>query len=196
MAPASPSAPPDAVRDLAEACVQYVERSLGVALDYEAETLPLLDHYLLEARRSAADKPEALMLAAHAAGAYFGEVVRRRYASWWRAAAADPVDWRIELEGCFLWFSPVALAMDALDPDRDSRGEDEGLSRFEMEAEDQEAAAARLAELPEASDDEFFAPSTRLEVLDIIVDAARARRVTAGEAAPRLRPDDYVQADA
>ena len=43
--------------------------------------------------------------------------------------------------------------------------------------------------VPEA---EFYAPSTRLEVIDIIVDAARARRMAEGEEADAsFGPDDY-----
>src|SRR5579862_508162 len=94
--------PPQRVLDLAEACVRFVQRALGVALDYEPETLPLLDHYVGEGRTAAAPRPEAAALVAHAAGAYFGEVVRRRYPSWWRAEGEDPAGWRIELEPVYL----------------------------------------------------------------------------------------------
>ena len=42
-------------------------------------------------------------------------------------------------------------------------------------------------------EDEFYAPSTRVEVIDIAVEAIRARRLAGdgddGDA--RLRPDDY-----
>jgi hypothetical protein len=179
--------PPAQVRDLAEACVRFVQRALGVQLDYEPETLPLLDHYVEQGRQAAAARPEAAAVVAHAAGAYLGEVVRRRYPSWWRAEGEDPALWRIELGPVFLSFSPVAMITDAL-----VRGEegapDEGL---EMEDADREAVAARLAELPEVPEEEFFAPSTRLEVIDIAVDAIRARRMAAGEPDAALRPEDY-----
>ena len=89
---------PDRVRDLAEACVRFVERAVGVKLDYEPETLSILDHYLGGARPAAGERPAAGVLVAHAAGAYFGEVVRRRYPSWWRLDGDDPGEWRIELE--------------------------------------------------------------------------------------------------
>jgi hypothetical protein len=179
--------PPPQVRDLAEACVRFVQRALGVALDYEAETLPLLDHYVEQGRQAAGARPETAALVAHAAGAYFGEVLRRRYPSWWRAEGDDPAAWRVELGPVYLSFSPVAMIADAL-----LRGEEgapeEGL---EMEEADREAVAARLAELPGVGEDEFFAPSTRLEVIDIAVDAIRARRMAAGEPDAALRPEDY-----
>ena len=54
-------AAPERVRELAEACVRFVERALGVKLDYDArDALASLDHYLDDgAARSAAAKPEA-----------------------------------------------------------------------------------------------------------------------------------------
>jgi len=180
--------PPERVRDLAEACVRFVERSVGVKLDYEPETLSILDHYLTGARPAAGERPAAGVLVAHAAGAYFGEVVRRRYPSWWRLEGEDPGAWRVELEPVYLSFSPVQLMADALfregDPDADER--------LELEEEDRQAVAARLAELPPVGDDEFYAPSTRLEVIDIAIEAVRVRRLAEGnEGDSVLRPDDY-----
>jgi hypothetical protein len=176
------------VRELAEACVRFVKGAVGVELDYAPETLPLLDHYLAEARTAVAGRPEAAPLVAHAAGAYFGEVVRRRHPSWWRIDGDDPGVWRIEFAEVFLSFSPVQLIADALL--RPGAGDYPG-ERLELEEEDRAAVAARLAELPPVEEDEFFAPSTRLEVIDITVDAIRARRLDAGEGEAALGPDDY-----
>ena len=187
------AAPPERVRELAEACVRFVERAVGVKLDYEAETLSLLDHYLEEGRKAAREKPETANLVAHAAGAYFGEVVRRRHASWWRTEGDDPAFYRIELESAYLSFSPVQLMADALlRSDEESTEEEDASERFELDPDDRDAVAERLAELPPVSDRDFYAPSTRLEVIDIAVEAIRARRMGEGdqpEAA--LRPEDY-----
>jgi hypothetical protein len=159
-----------------------------VKLDYTAETLPLLYHYLAGARPAAGERPQAGALVAHAAGAYLGEVVRRRYPSWWRAEGDDPGGWRIELETVYLSFSPVELVADALHRTTDA----EAGEALELEEEDRQAVAARLAELGPVDEDEFYAPSTRLEVIDIAVDAIRSRRLGAGEPAEaHLGPDDY-----
>ena len=184
--------PPPPVHELAEACVRFVERAIGVKLDYEPETLPLLDHYLAEARAAAPERPEARALVAHAAGAYFGEVVRRRYPSWWRIgdAADDPGAWRIELEPVFLSFSPAQLVADAL-ANEGEVSEPEARERLELEDDDRGAVAARLADLPEVREEELRAPSTWLEVIDIAVDAIRARRLGEGEADAHLGPGDY-----
>ncbi len=130
---------------------------------------------------------------AHAAGAYFGEVVRRRHASWWRTEGDDPAFYRIELEAAYLSFSPVQLMADALLRSEEEGSEEEDVSeRLELEDEDRDAVAQRLAELPPVSERDFYAPSTRLEVIDIAVEAIRARRMGAGDQADdALRPEDY-----
>lgn len=181
-------AAPDQVRELAEGCVRFVERALGVKLDYEPETLPLLDHWIADARGNAREKPEAAAVVAHTAGAYLGEVVRRRHASWWRVDSDDPNAWRIEFENVYLSFSPVQLIADALL----HQGDTEGLEQLEIDDADREAVMARLAELPPVPEDEFFAPSTRIEVIDIAVEAIRARHMAEGEEADAaLNPSDY-----
>jgi hypothetical protein len=187
------SAAPDRVRDLAEGCVRFVEQALGVKLDYEPETLSLLDHYVEQARAAAAAQPTAAALVAHLAGAYFGEVVRRRHPSWWRAEGDDPSAWRIELESVYLSFSPVQLVADALF--RGEEGVAEAAERLELTEEDRDAVAARLADLPPVPEEEFYAPSTRLEVIDIAVEAIRARRMAEGDDADAvLGPSDYDDA--
>jgi hypothetical protein len=182
---------PERVRDLAEACVRFVERAIGVKLDYAPETLPLLDHYLAEARVTAGERPAAGALVAHAAGAYFGEVVRRRYPSWWRMEGDDPAAWRVEMEPVYLSFGPIQLVADALYHEGDAAVEAGAGEKLELEEDDRRAVAARLAELPPVDEDEFYAPSTWLEVIDIAVEAIRARRLAQGEGEGALRPEDY-----
>lgn len=179
---------PDAVRELADACVRFVERAVGVKLDYEPETLPLLDHYLEQGRLIGVDKPETLLVLAHTTGAYLGEVVRRRHPSWWHITGDDPAAWQIELEQVYLAFSPVQIVLDALLRSGEESGDTE---RFELQEEDRQAVADRLAELPAVSHDEFYAPSTRLEVIDIAVDVIRARHMSDDEADIVFHPEDY-----
>jgi hypothetical protein len=192
------SASPDVIVDLADACVRYVERAIGVKLDYAAETLPIVDHYLEQGRSAARERRDTVSVLAQTLGAYFGEVVRRRYACWWRCDDVDPASWQIELEPVYLSFSPVQLVYDALTRGGEAREAGEAgeagdeVSHFEIQEEDREAVAARLNELPPVSENEYFALSTRLEVIDIVVEAIRARRMGAGETADAmLTPDDY-----
>jgi hypothetical protein len=197
--PPSELAPaPAAILDLSAACCRFVKTAVGVDLDFEPETLSILDHYIDQARQAVAVRPEALAVLAHSVGAYFGEVVRRRHASWWQIDGDDPTYWQIQFESVYLAFSPVALAQEAfgtaLVNDRaqtDPQDDGAWMSALELDDEDRDAIVQRLAELPPVSESEFYAPTTRLEVIDIAVEAIRARRMAADEPQPHLTPDDY-----
>ena len=232
--PVSP--PPRAVQDLAESCVRYVERAIGFKLDFEPETLPVLDHYLEKAREETRDRKEARPLIAQAVGAYLGEIARRKFQGFWRLEDEhDPRSWRVELEPVYLILRPIELATRALDlpptpprdasPIRERKSDDEdddddenegaeevsaeseampdelltpdptddlGPALLELDEDDRAAVAERLALLPPVSDAEYHAPSTHLEVVEIIVETIRARRMAAGmEGDAHLEPDDY-----
>jgi hypothetical protein len=205
--------PPEPIADLAHACIGFVERAVGVKLDFLPETLPLLDHYLAGARNvlrhprahpgagppaPAISYPEGLELIALTAGAYLGEVIRRRYASWWRLGsvisgpsgdAAAPQEHRLEFHRLQLVVYPVSLVIEALTIDA---GRSASLAGFDLDPEDAEAATRRLEDLPPVDVEEFVSPSTRLEVLDIVVDAVRTQHAAAGHPALELEPGDYV----
>jgi len=190
LAVSEPLAPPDAVAELADACVRFVERKLGVRLDYSLETLPVLDHYLVQARTEVRDRPELIPLLVNAAGAYFGEVVRRRVPSWWHMPTTDPTSWQIQAEPVYLWFEPVGMAYDALLGGE--RAEDDPMAKLEIDEEDREALEVRLSELPAVEEDEFFALSTRLEVIDIAADVIKARMVENGLGDVVFTAEDYA----
>jgi len=42
---------PARVREYANQAVEYVRRALGIDLEYDSDTLPLLDHYLRDVPR-------------------------------------------------------------------------------------------------------------------------------------------------
>ena len=194
-------AAPQVIEELSGSCIRYVERKLGVRLDYSAETLPLLDHYLADAERALVAQNEedpnaaraTLILLVHTAGAYFGEVVRRRYPSWWRCEGSDPMAFRVELETAYLAFSPMLFIYEGLSRQLTLHGDQAVFeaAQIEMDEEDQKAAAERLAELT-VSDEEYYAPSTRLEAIDVCVDTIRTRRLAEGDAVEMaLTPEDY-----
>jgi hypothetical protein len=100
---------PARVREYAEQAVAYVKRALGVTLEYDSNTLPLLDHYLRSAE-GAQGPTQQLVIAT--AGAYFGEVVRRRLGGRWEMTG-DESDWRVVLP-TGLNFSPVGFVASAI----------------------------------------------------------------------------------
>jgi hypothetical protein len=100
---------PPRVREYADQAVAYVRRALGVTLEYDSDTLPLLDHYL----RTVPDgQPATIQLVVATSGAYFGEVVRRRLGGRWEAAG-DDVEWRVILP-TGLNFSPAGFVASAI----------------------------------------------------------------------------------
>jgi hypothetical protein len=180
---------PLAIDELSQACVRFVEAAVGVRLDFEPETLPVLDHYVATRRVELTDKPETMGLVARAVGAYFGEVVRRRLASFWHIASDDPSTWEIRLMPVYLAFHPVGVAYDAI-----THGDQDGPTEYlRIEDEDREAIEARLAELPPATEEEFFLLSTRLEVLEIAVDAIKARMMSSGLGEVSFSDADYEE---
>lgn len=180
--------PPGKVIELAANCVRFVLAKYKVEPDFETDTLSLIDHYVTEARADLKERPEATALTAHAIGAYLGEVVRRSgHACWWRIDHADPGSWRLEFRNVYLAFYPVQVAYTALE----GKEEEGTFSGFEMPDDDRDALLDRLAELPGVSEEAYFAPSTKLEVLDIAVDALLAKRAKNPDGARPYEPSDY-----
>jgi hypothetical protein len=186
-----PVSAPEAVAELALACVRFVRAAIGVSLDFRPETLPVLDHYLASRRdellAARASNPEAMGIVARAAGAYFGEVVRAHFRSFWHLPSDDPASWELRFESVYLSVNPLAVVYDAI-----SHGDEEGpVAHLELDDEDREAVAARLQELPPAPDEEFFSLATRLEVLEIAVDVSKARMMASGLGEVSFSSEDY-----
>ena len=180
--------PPPHVAELAVACIGYVQRSLGVELDFTPETLPLLDHWLRQAKTEVrsldVDKREEPLIEAVVApaGAYVGEVARRLVRARWFCPPGEHRLWRIELTEVFLSFNPVGLALEAV-----LGKEAEGFGAFfRVHPNDRAIAERAVANLPEVDEDEYYAPSSRIEVLQIVADAL---------AATHEEPRTYSEAD-
>jgi hypothetical protein len=161
------------VHELAERAVEYVKRAVGMTLDYERETLPVLDHYLGQVPT---DQGETVELIAAAAGAYFGEVARRTLGGSWEGAGLGrgdpPSSWRVRLSGGVA-FSPVGFAAEAI-----VSGDVEGYDgTFDVPSADRQAVEEALAEkaVPE---DEYYSLAGRLELLEDVVELVVARAAT------------------
>ena len=109
----SPDAPaPREIQEYASQAVDYVRRALGLELAFDSDTLPLLDHYLHTVPQ---DQPATLELVALTAGAYFGEVVRRRLGGRWDMSTgpSDALGWRMVLP-TGIHFSPAGFVAAAI----------------------------------------------------------------------------------
>ncbi|MGH7434106.1 MAG: hypothetical protein ACRENE_00360 [Polyangiaceae bacterium] len=190
--------PPPQVDELATACIRFVTARYGVdraTLDYRPETLSFVDQWVRDARRDMAaplggpGNAETLDLAQAAVGAYLGEVMRRWFGARW-VADGDHATWRLCLSSVFCAFNPIGMAREALLlAPADGWG-----AHLELDPVDRRPIEARLAALPGAGDDEFFAPTTRFDVLCIVVDALRASQRARGLGDLAFHIADYAAA--
>lgn len=103
---------PARVREYADQVVEYVRRAVGLTLEYDSDTLPLLDHYLRTLQEIGAAQTATVQLVVATAGAYFGEVVRRRLGGRWEPGEED-VQWRVVLP-TGLHFAPAGFVAAAI----------------------------------------------------------------------------------
>ena len=148
---------PPRVREYAEQAVEYVRRALGVKMEYDSDTLPVLDHYLRDVPQ---DPVAALQLVILTAGSYFGEVVRRRLGGRWETAAETEAQWRVVLP-TGLNFSPLGLVAAAI-----TRSEGEDIDAvldapLRMRPYLQQA----LQRMGEVSEEEYYSLCGRLDTI-------------------------------
>jgi hypothetical protein len=183
-APLAP--PPQPVAELVAACSRFVASKYKVALDGTPETLSLVDQYVRDARDAMKERPEAVELVAPAVGAYLGEVMRQSFGAEWFAEGAHEA-WRLYFTNVYLSFNPLGMAREAL-----TMREEEGWhAHLELDPAEREVVDERLAIVPEVEEEEYYLPSTRLEVVTIVVETLRARAEAAGNADVRFTRDDY-----
>jgi hypothetical protein len=177
--------PPPAIAELAASCIRFVASRYHTSLDFTPDTLSLLDQWLSDARREASGA-EVAELVQSAAGAYLGEVIRRQFGARW-FADGDPSGWRLYLSRVYCAVNPVGMAREAL-----LLAPAEGWNaHFELDPGESDAVEARLEALPPAEDAEYYAPSTRYDVLSIVVDALREGLRSRGLGDVRFTPEDY-----
>jgi hypothetical protein len=148
---------PPRVREYADQAVAYVQRALGIKLEYDSNTLPVLDHYL---RTVPDDQPAALQLVVATSGAYFGEVVRHHLGGRWELGKQE-AEWRIVLP-TGINFSPAGFVAAAI-------------ARADLEDLDSELTAPprmmpylqqALARMGEVSVDDYYSLCGRLDTLE------------------------------
>ena len=178
--------PPLAVAELAAACVRFVATKYKVPLDFEPETLSLIDQYVRDGRAELSAKPETLDLLQGSIGAYFGETLRRAFGATW-FCDGDHDGWRLDFTYVYLTFNPIGMAREAL-----TLGTADGWhAHLETDPGEREILEQRLASLGEIEEDEFYAPTTRFDVVEIAVDTLRAKMQADGNGDVTFGPDDY-----
>jgi hypothetical protein len=180
---------PATIYELSESCRRFAFSAIGVELDYEPETLPVLDEYLRVASRGVSDRPELEPLVARAAGAYFGEVLRRRVDGFWRHRPNLPDDeWELCSRRTLLSLSPLGLVLECLARSPDHAGPS---GELRLAPDDAALAEERLALVPPVSEDEYYLLSTRLEVIETVYETLRDRMKVEGRESLVFDEDDY-----
>lgn len=185
LAPLPP--PPPRVAELCAACMRFVASKYKVALDGTPDTLSLLDQYVREAREAARERPESVQLVAPAIGAYLGEVMRQTFrAEWW--AEGDYEGWRLYFSNVYLSFNPLGMGLEAI-----TMTEAEGMNaHLTLDPGEREEIEARLAAMPSVDEEEYYLPTTRLDVVTVVVETLRARAEAAGMGDVTFTKDDYA----
>jgi hypothetical protein len=182
----SESAAPPQVSELAAGCIRFMGARYGIVLEFERDTLSFLDQWLRDARVELAQSPESTELVQAAAGAYLGEVIRRAFGGEWLANGGHET-WRVALSTVYCSFNPIGMAREAL-----RLGPAEGWhAHFELDPGEREAVEERLGALPAVDDEEYYAPSTRFDVVEIVVETLRAAMLARGLSDVRFGLDDY-----
>lgn len=167
---AAPDCPPE-VAEYAAQAVEYVRRAVGLPLEFDSDTLPLLDHYL---RTVPDEQGDAALLVAATAGAYFGEVVRNILGGAWQLIGDDASTWRLVLPGG-LSFLPSRLVLSVIL--RDDGGEAD--PSFQAPPKMWPVLEEALERMGQVSEDEYYSVSCRLDTLEhlqavLLATAARA----------------------
>jgi hypothetical protein len=178
---------PANVAELCAACVRFVTTKYGVILDFSPDTLSLVDQYIRDARPEILAKPESIDLLQVSIGAYLGEVIRRAHHGMW-AAEGEYDTWRVMMTRVYLAFNPIGMVREAL-----QLGEAPGwAAHLETDPGERDALDERLAALPEVEDDEFYAPTTRFDIVEIAVEALAAQMRDSGLGDVRFSREDYA----
>jgi len=178
--------PPDRVAELCAACMRFVAAKYKVALDGTPDTLSLVDQYIREAREAVRERPESIELVAPAVGAYLGEVMRQMFRAEWQAEG-DYDTWRLYFTNVYLAFNPIGMAREAI-----TMSEEEGWNaHLTLDPGEREEIEARLAAMPEVDEEEYYLPSTRLDVVQAVVETLRARAEGSGTGDVTFSKDDY-----
>jgi hypothetical protein len=186
-APPAPLPPPPVrVAELCAACIRFVAQKYKVSLDGSPDTLSLLDQYIRDARDAVRERPETIELVAPAVGAYLGEVMRQQFrAEWWAEGSYDA--WRLYFSNVYLAFNPIGMAREAI-----TMTDEEGYgAHLVLDPGEREAIEARLAAMPDVDEDEYYLPTTRLDVVTVVVEALRARAEASGTGDVTFTKEDY-----
>lgn len=178
--------PPPPVAELVAACIRFIASKYKVALDGSADTLSLVDQYIREAREAYKARPESIDLVAPAVGAYLGEIMRQEFGAEWFADGSHEA-WRLYFRNVFLAFNPIGLAREAITMEAETGWN----AHLTLDPAEREAIEQRLAAMPEVDEDEYYLPTTRFDVITVVVETLLARAEASGTSDVTFDREDY-----
>jgi hypothetical protein len=180
---------PSHIHDLADACVRYVDQSLGIQLDFTPDTLPILDHYIENIPEEEDERAaEIVELLTPCIGAYFGEMIRRTTGSArWHDGGEDFSRYRLEFESFYLYFNPMGVALEALEREDYLNWS----SHFGMLDQHKAAVSEVLDQAGSVQEDDYYKLTVRWEVLQLIMDALATLTQRDKTRPQRFGPDVY-----
>jgi len=176
---------PPRVQEYADQVVTYVRNALKVTLEYNSDTLPVLDHYLKTVEGS---QPATLQLVVITAGAYFGEVVRRHVGGRWELSGEEK-EWRVVLP-TGLNFAPAGIVAAAI-----AQADLEDLdSEIDAPARMKTYVQAALSRMGEVTADDYYSLCGRLDTIEhlheVLVAVAAQMMGDAADDAPEAATDE------
>lgn len=178
--------PPPNVAELCAAGMRFVASKYKVALDGTPDTLSLVDQYVRDARDAVRERPESVDLVAPALGAYFGEVVRQAFGAEWFADGSYE-SYRLYFSNVYLSFNPIGTMREALLLEEQAGWH----AHFVLDPGERDIIEERLAAMPEVDEEEYFLPTTRFDVITVVVQTLRALAERSGVADVRFTREDY-----
>ena len=117
--------------------------------------------------------------------------MRQTFGASWSLPAeeinTDHDAWRLCFKHVFLAFNPIGLARESV-----TMSESEGWNaHLTLDPGEAEEIRQRLAAMPEVDEDEYYLPSTRFDVINVVVDTLTARAEAAGLSDVEFAPEDY-----
>jgi len=147
------------IEQYARQAVSYVEQAVGLAPEYDSDTLPVVDHYL---RAVPEAQQETVARIVSTTGAYFGEVVRRQLGGRWDLKGDEPTRWRLILPSG-LSFVPAGIVAAAIVR---SDNLDELDTGFDVPPRMRPHLELALARMSPVTEDEYFSLCGRLDTLE------------------------------
>ena len=177
---------PHEIETLANLCVTHVKNRFGFELDFGIDTLSVLDVFIDAVVKDECEgvmpptgdrrRAHLLHLLAPTVGAYWGEVLRRRFGGRWRFITQEPPNWIFEFEEFFLRLNPAGTAASVIMGERVEEWKSSLVTSPELTG----PLLERLAVAPPLPEDQFYSLTAIHETIQIAEEYLKERAAKDG----------------